>query len=215
MVSTSDADSPNHAHYEVENIRRAQGDRYRYDDYMAEKLGALPKDAAGAPKLVGAHVDDLRDVLRFDITPRWVVDRFARVTTVLAEVQLKGLRVPIVTGTKPDDIAGTLTYYFDYSARVQRITIHGFTGDPNRLVTTMTQHYGLSSAPTLEAGVFTRNWNGVPVHFLRITHAPVVHSDAVHQKYTMFLELNEPNLPFGISREAQRIVATDRRSGRW
>ena len=215
LVSATEEGTGGHAHYDVENIRRAQGDRFRYDQYMAEKLGAIPQDQAEAPKLVGGRVEDLREVLRFDITPGWVVQRFSRVTTVLADVQLEGLRVPIVTGTKPDDIAGTLTYYFDHTARVQRITIHGFTGDPQRLIATMTQHYGLSLAPSLEAGVFTRNWNGIPVHFLRVTHAPVVHSDAIHQKYTLFLELNEPNLPFGISREAQRIVHSDRRSGRW
>lgn len=215
LVSASDDQYGANAHHEVEQIRRSQGDKFRYDQYMAEKLGGIPADRSEAPKLVGAHINDLREVLRYDITPNWVVSRFSRVTTVLADVQLEGLRVPIVTGTKPDDIAGTLTFYFDHSDRLQRIMIHGFTGDPKRLVSTMTQHYGLKPAPSLEAGVYTKNWNGVPVHFLRITHAPVVHSDAVHQKYTVFLELNEPNLPFGISREARKIVSADRGSGRW
>ena len=55
----------------------------------------------------------------------------------------------------------------------------------------------------------------MPVHFLRLTHAPIVYADAVHQKYTVFLELNQPNLPYGISPEAQKIVAADRSTGRW
>jgi len=217
LVSTGgeEAGYANHAHHEVEKLRQAQGERYRYGQQMAEKLGAIPADPTAAPKLVGAHVSDLREVLRFDITPRWVIDRFARVTTVLADVHLEGLRVPIVTGTRPDDIAGTLTYYFDAADKLQRITIHGFTGDANRVVTTMTQFYGLGREPSLEAGVYTKRWNGEPVHFLRITHAPVVYSDAVHQKYTVFLELNEPNIPYGISLEARRIVTSDRGSGRW
>ncbi len=215
LVSTSDGEMVGLAHHEVENIRRYQGDRFRYDEETAERLGAIPTDPAAKPRLVGAHVSDLREVLRFDITPRWVVDRFARVTTVLAEVHLEGLRVPIVTGTRPDDIAGTLTYYFDHTDKLQRITIHGFTGDPNRIVGTMAQFYGLSNERSLEAGVFTKRWNGNPVHFLRISHAPVVYSDAVHQKYTVFLELNEPNIPYGISLEARRIVSSDRGSGRW
>ncbi len=132
--------------------------------------------------------------MRFDISPDWLMQRFSRVSTVLADLQLEGLRVPIVTGTRADDLAGTLTYYFDRTDKLQRVTLHGFTGDPNRLVGTMTQHYGMSREPSLEAGVYTKRWNGQPVHFLRMTHAPVVYSDAIHQKYTVFLELNQPNL---------------------
>lgn len=205
----------NHAHHEVEKLRRRNPSRFRYRSQLAQTLGGAPTDSQGAPKLVGAPVKDLREVLRFDISPRWVIDRFARVSTVLSDLQLEGLRVPIVTGTQADDMAGTLTYYFDRSDKLQRVTIHGFTGQPDRLVGLLTQHYGLSHTPSLEAGVYTKRWNGVPVHFLRLTHAPVVYSDAIHQKYTLFLELNQPNMAYGISPEAKRIVNSDRQSGRW
>jgi hypothetical protein len=133
----------------------------------------------------------------------------------LADLQLEGLRVPVVTGIRADDLAGTLTYYFDKSGKIQRVNLHGFTGDTERLVSTLTQHYGLSAEPALDAGVYTKRWNGIPVHLLRISHAPVVFSDAVHQKYTVFLELNQPNLQYGISEEARRIVQSDRWTGRW
>ncbi len=219
LTSTSFAsnDSPgyaNHAHHEVEKLRRVDPNRYRYDQKIASKLGGVPQDGT-APSLVGSRVQDIREVLRFDISPDWVINRFSRVSTVLADLHLEALRVPIVTGTQADDMAGTLTYHFDRGHKLQRVTIHGFTGNPSRLVATMTQHYGLQKEPTLEAGVFTRRWNGHPVHFFRLTHAPVVYSDAIHQKYTVFLELNQPDLAYGISPEAQRIVASDRGSGRW
>jgi hypothetical protein len=205
----------NHAHYEIEKLRRTDMDRYRYDEQLAKKLGGINADSDSKPHLVGSRVDDLREVMRFDISPDWVLQRFARVSTVLADLQLEGLRVPIVTGTRADDLAGTLTYYFDRTGKLQRVTLHGFTGDPNRLVGTMTQNYDMSREPSLEAGVYTKRWNGQPVHFLRMTHAPVVYSDAIHQKYTVFLELNQPNLIYGISPEARRIVNSDRMSGRW
>jgi hypothetical protein len=210
-----DTTNVNHSHHEVENLRRRNPTRYRYQTNLAQKLGGAPTDPKTAPRLVGAPVKDLREVLRFDISPRWVIDRFARVSTVLSDLQLEGLRVPIVTGTRADDMAGTITYYFDRSDKLQRVTIHGFTGEPGRLVGLLTQHYGLSHTPSLEAGVYTKRWNGVPVHFLRLTHAPVVYSDAIHQKYTLFLELNQPNMAYGISPEAKRIVSSDRQSGRW
>jgi hypothetical protein len=207
--------SANHAHHEVERLRRTDTNRYRYDEKLAEKLGGITAEPASRPQLVGSRVDDLREVMRFDISPDWLIQRFARVSTILADLQLEGLRVPIVTGTRADDLAGTLTYYFDRAGKLQRVTLHGFTGDPNRLVGTMTQHYGLSREPSLEAGVYTKRWNGQPTHFLRMTHAPVVYSDAIHQKYTVFMELNQPNLSYGISPEARRIVDSDRMSGRW
>ncbi|WP_197169142.1 DUF6690 family protein [Novipirellula galeiformis] len=204
-----------HSHYEVEQLRHKEPSRYRYDHELARKLGAIPAAAEQEPTLFGATVDDIREVLRFDIGSEWVINRFTRVTTVLADLNMEGLRVPIVTGTKADDLAGTLTYYFDTSGKVQRITIHGFTGDPSKMVAIMTEHYGLAREPSLEAGVYTRRWNGQPVQFFRLTHAPVVYSDAIHQKYTVFVELNQPNLAFGISPEAQRIMNSDHYSGRW
>ncbi|MEM6980051.1 MAG: DUF6690 family protein [Planctomycetota bacterium] len=206
---------PVHAHHQVETLRPVASTQYRYDTQMAQKLGALPAEPQAMPSLVGQNVQDLREVLRFDLKTSDVLARFSRVSTVLAELSLEGLRVPIVTGTQTDDLAGTLTYYFDRAGMIQRINLHGFTGNPERLRELLATHYGLQTEPTLEAGVLTKRWNGVPVHFLRMTHAPVVYSDAVHQKFTVFLELNQPNLAYGISEEAKRIVATDQWTGRW
>ncbi|MGV3484249.1 MAG: DUF6690 family protein [Planctomycetaceae bacterium] len=228
------------AHRDVEGIWESTVDRYRYSTPLevvppagrlvsasnrsvdapaqSESLpGVLQPSASagGGASLVGQPVNDLREVLRFDISPQWVTERFSRVTTVLAELQLDGLRVPLVTGIGADDLAGSISYYFDQSGRLQRVMLHGFTGDPNAVVATMTEHYGLQSEPTLEAGVYSKRWNGMPVHFLRITRAPIVYSDAVHHKFIVFLELNQPDLRYGISPEAQRIVSADRSTGRW
>jgi hypothetical protein len=123
--------------------------------------------------------------------------------------------VPVVTGIGPTDLAGSITYYFDYSGKLQRVMLHGFTGDVSRIVETMTQHYGLQAEASLDAGVYTRRWNGQPVHFLRLTRAPVVYSDALHHKFTVYLELNQPDLRYGISPEAALIIHSDRRTGRW
>ncbi len=86
------------------------------------------------PTLTGPVIHDLREVLRFDITPHWVPQKFSRVSTVLADLHFDGLRVPLVSGTEVGDLAGTLTYYFDRYQRLQRVKIHGLTGDPARVV---------------------------------------------------------------------------------
>lgn len=213
--SVSSVNYANHAHHQVEKLRGNNPQVYRYDQQTAVKLGALPSDVSAAPRLTGTTIDDLREVLRFDVSPQWVFSKFSRVTTILADTRLEGLRVPIVTGIHATDIAGTITYFFDQQGNLQRVMLHGFTGDPSKTVATMTEHYGLSRNPSLEAGVFTRAWNGQPVHFLRLSHAPVVYSDAVHQKYTVFLELNQPSLAYGVSEEARRVITSDRGAQRW
>jgi len=70
--------------------------------------------------------------------------RWPRVSTALAHLQLHGYRVPLVTGTTPADLAGSLTYYFNSKIEVQRITFHGTTGDVRKLVTLLTGHYGFT-----------------------------------------------------------------------
>jgi len=59
--------------------------------------------------LTGPPVADFGEIVRFDISPTWVTSRWPRVTTVTAEAGMEGLRVPIVTGTNTDDLAGSLT----------------------------------------------------------------------------------------------------------
>lgn len=231
-----------HAHRDVERIWEDSVNRFRYAStpqavqtratdsaiattdpstpaaVQADLSGMSSVGAAGFSNggaLVGGPIYDLREVLRFDISPDWVTSRFSRVTTVLADTELEGLRVPLVTGIGPADLAGSITYYFDTSGKLQRVMLHAFTGDASRVVATMTQHYGLRAEPSLDAGVYTRRWNAMPVHFLRLTRAPVVYSDALHHKLTVYLELNQPDLRYGISTEAQRIIDADRRTGRW
>ncbi len=209
------------AHQEVEQLRKLGGERFRYDEAIVDRLtGQAPgvfqtASAPVRPPIAGRPITDLRELLRFSWTQAELHSRFANVATVLADTRLRGVRVPVVTGTQIDDLAGTLTLYFDANDRVQRLNLHGFTGDAGRLRQVLTDVYGMAAEPNLEAGVMTRRWNGAPISLLRLTYAPVVHSDAVHQKLTVFLELNQPDLAYGISTEAAKIVHSDRWTGRW
>ena len=155
----------NHAHYEVEKLRQVGADRFRYEKDLARKLGGIPTDPAADPTLSGYQIKDLRDVMRFDISPEWVIGRFSRVSTVLAEMNLKGLRVPVVTGIRADDVAGTLTYYFDNADRLQRLTFHGFTGQTDRFAQTMVAHCGLTREPALKPEYLPNAGTGVRYTF--------------------------------------------------
>jgi hypothetical protein len=168
-----------------------------------------------AEDLVGPPVADFGEILRFDITPDWITRRWPRVTATLAEQGLEGMRVPAVTGINVDDVAGSLTYYFNQYHQLQRLTFEGYTGDERKLVGAMTQYYGLQPEPTLDAGMYVARWNGQPSSILRIARAPIMTHDSPHSRLHVLLELNRPSMEYGLSPQAVAIVERDRNSRRW
>ncbi len=178
---------------------------------------SLPELQINAPSMsiVGGPVADLRDVLRFDITPAWVPQRFSRVSTVLAERNMDGLRVALVTGTQPHDLAGTVSYYFDKQQQLRRINVHALTGDPSQLVGLMMQFYHLEPEPSLGGHLYTARWNNRVTSLMQISPAPVMYATAVNSRYVVFLELNQPAMPYGLSQEASDLLNTGRSTGKW
>ena len=174
-----------------------------------------PSEPQVRPQLTGAQTEQLSDALRFDVAPEWVTSRWARVSTVLSEQQFKGLRVPLVTGTKLDDLAGSLTYYFDHQQRVRRVTFTGNTGDPDRLVKLVTERFRFKVVPSQGAGMFLAHWNGRPTSALRITHAPVIRSADPLSQFTVDLEINLPEMGYRLSPRFEQLVANDRAMRRW
>lgn len=173
-----------------------------------------PRTAIDA-NLVGPPVADFAEILRFDIAPEWITGRWPRVTATLAEQGLEGMRVPAVTGINVDDVAGSLTYYFNQYHQLQRLTFEGYTGDERKLVGVVTQYYGLQPEPTLDAGMYVARWNGQPSSILRVARAPIMTHDSPHSRLHVLLELNRPGMDFGLSPQALAIVERDRNSRRW
>lgn len=168
-----------------------------------------------APKLEGPGRLAFEQVFRFDLPPTWVTQNWARVTTTLADMELDGLRVPLVTGTALDDISGSLTYYYDKNHRLQRIAFQGTTGDSRRLVAFVTQYHKLAAEPTLGAGLYLTKWNGTPKSALRVRLAPVVRADMPQSRYEIELELNRADDNYKLSPEMAQVLDFDQRTGRW
>lgn len=177
----------------------------------------MPGQAANAPKprLEGPQAIRLEDAFRFDITPGWVTTYWTRVTTTSTDLELEGFRVPLVTGTQTDDVAGSLTYYFDKQHQLQRIAFQGSTGDARKLIGFATQHYQLQPVPTLGAGLYLGRWNGTPKSVLRVTHAPVVMANAPLHRYQVDFELNRPDANYRLSQEMERTLDFEQKAGRW
>ena len=116
---------------------------------------------------------------------------------------------------KADDIAGSLTYYFDKQPKLQRLTFHGYTGDERRLVQFVTQSYQLKKMPTLGAGLYMIQWNGQARSAMRLTHLPVVRTTTPNQRLDVMLEINRPRNHYGMSPEFDALLKTDHENGRW
>jgi hypothetical protein len=144
--------------------------------------------------LPGPTFDDLGQVFRWDLSSGWVLARWPRVSAGLAEVELQGYRVPLVTGTNPDDLAGSLTYYFNRNQRVQRMTFFGTSGDARRLVALMAARFGFQRELTDDPSLFLyRVRDGKKVlSELRIEPAHVIRADTPHRRFDIALWIERP-----------------------
>ncbi len=67
--------------------------------------GALAVAASSTVPRSDLKVHDAGSVFSFEVTPEWILARWPSVSTGLAQLQLEGYRVPLVTGTGQEDVA--------------------------------------------------------------------------------------------------------------
>jgi hypothetical protein len=160
--------------------RVAGGER---DPKKEDVLAAAEQIAQKAQATLAAKPGDtppvaIEEVFRFDVAPAWVTGRWPRVSTVAGEPKQLGMRVPLVSGTQPHDVAGSLTYFFDEHHQLQRITFTGLTADPRRLLAATVTTYGLQSQPTTHAAHYTAGDPKKPTSQVLVKHLPVVSAAA-------------------------------------
>jgi Family of unknown function (DUF6690) len=156
---------------------------------------ALPSLAPGkAMPIEGYGRYDLAEVLNFEATPQWVMSRWPRITSGLADPNLQGYRVPLITGTGDDDLAGSLTYYFDKEQKLKVIHFRGTTGNPHKLVSLVTSRYGLSPQTSSDPGLYLyqAKWNGKPTSELRIRPAQIVRASQPHSRFQVEMAMKRP-----------------------
>lgn len=143
--------------------------------------------------LEGARFRSLAEVFRFDLTKEWVYRNWARKSTGLADPELFGIRVPLVTGTGMSDLAGSLTYYFNSKGEVQHIAFVGRTADTTKLVQFITSTYKLQrvEAPAGEQ-LYQTQRSGRPQSELRTQPDAVLWSTSPHGSFLVELALERP-----------------------
>jgi hypothetical protein len=171
------------------------------DPLAAQRAAALAAPPTGpgatlypaAMPLEGTPAYSIADVLRMDVTKEWVYQRWPRKSTSLGELDLFGVRVPLVSGTQLSDIAGSLTYYFTPDGRVQLISFRGQTGDTTQLVNLVTQRFGLQRQPTLAAGeqLFEVRQGDNVLSRLHTRPAPVLWASSPHGSFSVELDLQD------------------------
>jgi hypothetical protein len=162
-------------------------------------VSAQPSTAIAAAKptqapLEGTPTYSLAEVFRLDVSKEWVYQRWARKSTALSELDLFGVRVPLVTGTRLHDLAGSLTYFFTPDGRVQRISFRGRTGDTTQIVALVTQQYGFQwQTPTAAGEQLLQIRRGEEIlGELRTRPAAVLWSNSSNDSFSVNVELQNP-----------------------
>jgi hypothetical protein len=164
----------------------------------APDVPQVPSAAERPLRRNGALMYDLAEVLRFDVTPDWIVSRWPRVSAGLAHLPLQGYRVPLVTGIAQDDVAGSLTYYFNAAQQLQRITFSGTTGNTRKLVALITSRFGFARRLVNDASVFLYELpdsDGRATSFLWIRPARVVRAMEPHRRFEVAFVIERPQKP--------------------
>ena len=121
----------------------------------ATQSDGLPGRPVPTQQLGGPAGISLPNAIRLDVTPEWIAQNWARVSTQLADPDYYGVRVPLVTGTELHDVAGSLSLYFNEERRLERLMFYGYTGDTQPLVALMEQRFGMRRyATTANAGLY-------------------------------------------------------------
>jgi hypothetical protein len=137
---------------------------------------------------------DLPDAFRWEATPQWVMSRWPRVSAGLPAEALQGMRVTLISGLRMDDVAGSLTYYFNSSGRLAKLTFSGTTGDPSRLTALLVERYGFKPYLSSEPGMirYEIRWNGDATSTMIIRPASIVRTSSPYEKYQMLVSISDP-----------------------
>jgi hypothetical protein len=147
----------------------------------------------GPPRVEGVRFHSLGEVLRFDVSKEWVYSNWPRKSTGLADPELFGVRVPLVTGTGLSDLAGSLTYSFNRENQVQHISFVGRTADTTQLIQFLTTTYKLEHRDALAGEQLYQVGSDDKVQSeLRTRPDQVLWSTSPHGSFAVALELERP-----------------------
>ncbi len=144
--------------------------------------------------LEGVYGRSLGELLNWGITKEWVYRNWDRKSTGLADPQLFGIRVPVVTGAAMTDVAGSLSYYFDAQGVLQKIRLHGRSADTTQLVRLAAERFRMSRRTSLSPGdqLFQSVEKNRLRSELRTRPESVLWGTTPHSSFVVDMEVNRP-----------------------
>lgn len=87
-------------------------------------------------------INDLREIIRFDVSPQWVQQRWSPATALDRDDDgYYGFRVPLESGPTVGQVNGALTYFFDIQGKVQRIQFVGSAANTSPLLSLLVTYF--------------------------------------------------------------------------
>jgi len=162
---------------------------------MATNIAGLATPGTPLVPPSNVKIQDASAVFDFQITPEWIVAHWPTVSIGLAQLQLEGYRVPLVTGTAQSDLAGSLTYYFNAEQKLHQITFLGTTGDPRPLIALLTGRFHLTRRLVNDPGLVVYeavHTDNKPASNLQIRLASAAQPNEFYRRYDVKLSVERP-----------------------
>ncbi len=137
----------------------------------------------------GGRIADFNTVFQCGAPRSWVQRTYGDISETV-DGQREGLRVSLVTGNRLEDVAGSLTYWFDRQGRVEQIYFQGVTGNPAKLASFACRSQKMVARQHDRDALFIRTGKDGPQHLLHISRKPLVNVSTLHGRYKVTLELN-------------------------
>jgi hypothetical protein len=131
----------------------------------------------------------LRAWLRWDLPRGFLIWQHPNAAIVPTERNLLGYRIPFTTGLQPQDLTGTLTYYFDSKDQLQRMELSAASGNPWPMTQWLLPQFRLQPIPSTRPNVrlaILKN-HDKPQSLLAVAYGNASSASTPHE---LFLELN-------------------------
>lgn len=158
--------------------------------------GSLPVQPMTFQPVMSFH-----EILNWNLTPDMVRSRFDRITVMDTDYGLQGMRVPLVTGVNPYDLHGSLTWFFDESDTLQRISFRGWTGDATALANFLESQFGLAPQNRASSHLYVARRGRKVISAALFKFAPVLESRKSNEQIVVAFEINNPAGGYILSQE--------------
>ncbi len=162
--------------------------------------GSLPVQPMTQP-MTFQPVISFYEILNWDLTPDMIRSRFDRITVLETDYGLQGMRVPLVTGVNLYDLHGSLTWFFDESDTLQRISFRGWTGDATALANILETQFGLSPPKGAGSHLYVARRGRKVTSAALFKFAPVLETRKSNEQIVVAFELNNPAGGYILSQE--------------